>query len=118
MIPVQNHYNIGVFSLLNLHTTQFIVVYIPFLFIDVYQHTARINLLIISALELSFFIFIKKFIIQSIIFTKILSFFVNIVGIDNVLVYFSIYNLCVVENENFNTKFISVKSSIYNTYLS
>ena len=45
MIPVQNHYNIGVFSLLNLHTTQFIVVYIPFLFIDVYQHTARINLL-------------------------------------------------------------------------
>ena len=46
MIPVQNHYNIGVFSLLNLHTTQFIVVYIPFLFIDVYQHTARINLLL------------------------------------------------------------------------
>ena len=45
MIPVQNHYNIGVFSLLNLHTTQFIVVYIPFQFIDVYQHTARINLL-------------------------------------------------------------------------
>ena len=46
MIPVQNHYNIGVFSLLNLHTTQFIVVYIPFLFIDVYQHTGRINLLL------------------------------------------------------------------------
>ena len=45
MILVQNHYNIGVFSLLNLHTRQFIVVYIPFLFIDVYQHTARINLL-------------------------------------------------------------------------
>ena len=50
MIPVQNHYNIGVFSLLNLHTTQFIVVYIPFLFIDVYQHTAKINLLFLFCL--------------------------------------------------------------------
>ena len=54
MIPVQNHYNIGVFSLLNLHTTQFIVVYIPFLFIDVYQHTARINLLFYVKKALNF----------------------------------------------------------------
>ena len=54
MIPVQNHYNIGVFSLLNLHTTQFIVVYIPFLFIDVYQHTARINLLFYFILKYEF----------------------------------------------------------------
>ena len=56
MIPVQNHYNIGVFSLLNLHTTQFIVVYIPFLFIDVYQHTARINLLSKDVFTLTWFL--------------------------------------------------------------
>ena len=45
------------------------------------------------------------------------SFFSNIVGGDNVLVCFSIYNLGVVESENFNTEFISAESSICNLCL-
>ena len=83
MIPVQNHYNIGVFSLLNLHTTQFIVVYIPFLFIDVYQHTARINLLIFikkRKLQIVFFLFnIHIFLLFIVFLSYIMFLFVEFV---------------------------------------